>query len=272
MLNIRITCKGISKTFEQYALPTNMLQDRILRWRLHKKKRRIQALDNVTFYVRRGEWLGVYGPNGSGKTTLLQILAGLLPPDEGKVFRNGSISCFFTLGVGFHEEKGAEENIYLHGLLHGMSPKEIKKMTASILEFAEIGSHIDLPLKCYSTGMRSRLAYAAAAYVDSDVYLFDEVLAVGDEYFKNKCMEHMKSLKERGKTVVIVSHSLEQLEQFCDRILFLEQGRKVKVLMKDKHYGEEVRRRNREITVLRKRLVRECRMSCRSCVNAPLPH
>lgn len=233
-----LACRGISKTYAQYTLPTQMLQDRILRWRIHNKKKRIHALQDISFQVKRGEWLGIYGPNGSGKTTLLQILAGILPQDEGEVIRRGKISCFFTLGVGFHDEKGAKENIYLHGLLHGMAPQDIKEATEKIIRFAEVESHVDLPLKCYSTGMRSRLAYAAAAHIDSDVYLFDEVLAVGDERFKEKCLEHMKQMKERGKTVVLVVHSEQQLESFCDRILYLEKGRKVRMRALGIHYGE----------------------------------
>ena len=259
MPRVILSCRGISKIYEQYTLPTHLLQDHVIHWRIHRRKRAIQALDGVSLLVQRGEWLGIYGPNGSGKTTLLQILAGLLPPDEGEVFRCGSISCFFTLGVGFHDEKGAEENIYLHGLLHGMSRQEIRKMTEKILEFAEIDAHLDLPLKCYSTGMCARLAYAAAAHVESDVYLFDEILAVGDEQFRQKCIRHMRSLKERGKTVLLVNHSEEQLEQFCDRIMYLEKGRKVKVRTRKDHYGEEVLRVHRQLTALRSRFRWECR-------------
>ena len=264
-----LTCKDISKTYEQYALPTHLLQDRVIRWRIHRKKCRIQALDHVSLLVQRGEWLGVYGPNGSGKTTRLLMLAGLLPPDEGKVYRCGSISCFFTLGVGFHDEKGAEENIYLHGLLHGMSPKEIRRMTEKIIEFAGIDAHLNLPLKCYSMGMRARLAYAAAAHIDSDVYLFDEILAVGDEQFRQKCISHMQSLRERGKTVLLVNHSEEQLEQFCDRIIYLENGRKVKVRTRKEHYGADALRVQSQLKDLRACFGVEYRISCHAGTTSP---
>ena len=254
MSKIPLACKGISKTYEQRTLPTKMLQDHILHRKKHGRKQKIKALQDVSFRVKRGEWLGIYGPNGSGKTTLLQILAGLLPQDEGEVIRRGKISCFFTLGVGFHDEKGAQENIYLHGLLHGMSQKEIDAVTEKIIKFAEIESHIDLPLKCYSTGMRARLAYAAAAHIDSDVYLFDEVLAVGDEKFKKKCLDHMGQMKEKGKTVVIVSHSAQQLETYCDRIFYFDQGRKIRARKLGIHYGERAKAFQAKRRAIRKHL------------------
>lgn len=242
MPEILLHCQGISKTYYQQVMPSQMLQDRIIKWKSQRQKIEIRALQDISFRVGRGVWLGIYGPNGSGKTTLLQILAGLLPQDTGEVKRKGKMSCFFTLGVGFHDEKCARENIFLHGLLHGMHSKEINEMSDKIIEFAEIDSHIDLPLKCYSTGMRARLAYAAAAYIDSDIYLFDEIMAVGDERFKNKCMEHMESLRKQDKSVVIVSHSEQSLEKFCDRIIYIEKGKKIKIRKDGEDYtrgGEE---------------------------------
>lgn len=219
-----LSCSGISKQFDQYVRPTALLQDRVIRWRAHREKRTIVALQDVSFHVRRGEWVGLYGPNGSGKTTLLLILAGLLPPDVGNVACRERLSCFFTLGVGFHDDLRAEENIYIHGLLHGMSRQEIRKATKDILNFAEIDSHLDLPLKCYSMGMRMRLAYAAAAHVDAAVYLFDEIMAVGDVQFRAKCQAHLLSMRRAGKTVLMVNHDIASLRQYCDRILYLERG------------------------------------------------
>lgn len=219
-----IDATGISKSYERSMISSVLLQERLLKWRLQRKKVTIHALKEMSLSVSKGEWLGIYGHNGSGKTTLLRILAGLLQPDSGTVMRQGTLSCFFELGVGFHLERKAEENIYLHGLLQGYSRKEIQTMTKDIIAFAGIESHLDLPLKCYSTGMQLRLAYAAAAQVDRDIYFFDEVFAVGDIAFQYQCIEQMIRMREAGKTVLIVSHTYDTLTAFCDRILTMEHG------------------------------------------------
>ncbi len=225
MTDIVLQATGISKSYERAVMSSVMLQDRLLKWRLQRKKVVVQAVKPLSLTVHKGEWLGIYGHNGSGKTTLLRMLAGLLQSDTGVIYRKGSFSCFFELGIGFHPERRAEENIYLHGLLQGLSRKEINAMTADIINFAGIESYLDLPIKCYSTGMQMRLAYAAAAQVERDIYLFDEVLAVGDISFQRHCLNHMQSMREKGKTVVLVAHSLLSLECFCDRILTMEHGR-----------------------------------------------
>ena len=219
-----ISVTGVSKSFERAVIPSTLLQDHLLKWGKHKRIIRIDALKDVTCSVQKGEWVGIYGPNGCGKTTLLRIIAGLMDPDKGKVDTEGRMSCFFELGVGFHPERRAEENIYLHGLLQGLSPREIRAHTRRIIEFAGTESHIDLPIKCYSTGMKMRLAFAAAAQVDSDIYLFDEVLAVGDEEFQERCKDYMRYLKKIGKTILLVNHGMEQLEKHCDRVVFMDQG------------------------------------------------
>lgn len=225
MSDVVLSCRGINKSFEQYVYPSVMLQDRILQWRKHRQRWSIDVLKDVSLSVRRGEWVGIYGPNGTGKTTLMRILAGLLPADAGTVERIGKVSCFFELGVGFHPERSAAENVYLHGLLHGLTPAEIRARTDEIIRFAGVESHRDLPMKCYSSGMNSRLAYAAASIIDADIYLFDEVFAVADREYQEKCRSHMRGLRARGKTALIVNHGLESLRQFCDRILHFENGR-----------------------------------------------
>ena len=154
-----VSCIGIGKRFTKYVVPSVMLQDRILRWRRHGKHWSHTALKDITLSIGKGEWVGLYGPNGSGKTTLLRILAGLMPPDSGTVSTTGKLSCFFELGVEFHPERSAVENIYLHGLIHGVEPKVILKQTDEIIQRAGVESHRDLPIKCYSTGMRMRLAF-----------------------------------------------------------------------------------------------------------------
>jgi ABC-type polysaccharide/polyol phosphate transport system ATPase subunit len=224
MSDVILSCAGIHKTFREQIVPSAMLQDAILRRKIHREPWQMDVLKDVSVSVRRGEWVGLYGHNGAGKTTLLRILAGLMRPDKGTVNREGSISCFFELGVGFHPERTAVENIYLHGLLHGMSPSEIGKVTESIIDFAGVSSHRHLPVKSYSTGMGMRLAFAAATYVKSDIFLFDEILAVGDWEFQQKCKAYLHSLKKEGGTAVMVNHDLPDLRQICDRILFIENG------------------------------------------------
>lgn len=220
-----LSCTGIHKYFEYPVVPTKLFQDRVLRARKHREKWRVHALNDVSLHVMPGEWMGVYGPNGSGKTTLLRILGKLLEPDAGTVDRQGHLSCFFTLGVGFHPERLASENIYFHGLLHGMSPRETTALTEQIIDFAGVRSHAHLPLKCYSMGLQMRLAFAAMAHVAADVYLLDEVLSVGDREFQERCTAHMQRMKAQGKAAILVLHDEDVLRKYCDRVLYLAEGK-----------------------------------------------
>ncbi len=224
MSDVMLSCTGISKTFRQHIYPSVMLQDHLLRWHTHRKAWSVTVLQDVSLTVKRGEWVGLYGPNGCGKTTLLRILAGLLPSESGTVERQGKLSCFFELSAGFHPEHSARENIYMHGLLHGLSSANIRTTMDTVIGFADLASHADIPLKYYSTGMAMRLGFAAATHLDADIYLFDEILAVGDKAFREKCAERFDWLREQGKTVLIVNHNLATLEKLCDRILLLEKG------------------------------------------------
>jgi len=219
-----LSCENVSKRFTRFIVPADSLQDHIIRWRRHRTRWSLQALKNVSCELRRGEWIGITGSNGSGKTTLLRILAGLLKPDEGTVQCQAVLSCFFELGMGFHPERCAEENVFLHGILHGMSRSEIRREMPSIMAFADVDSHRDVPIKCYSMGMRMRLAFAAAAHVDSDAYLLDEIIAVGDNQFQIKCMDHLHRMKRNGKSAILVAQDTCVLSQFCDRILSMKVG------------------------------------------------
>ena len=184
----------------------------------------IPALRSVSFDLHEGEWLGIAGPNGSGKTTLLQVLAGLLVPERGIVAKRGKISCFFGLGEGFHPERTAAENLRFFRLLYGISEND-RYPIERIIHFAGTESHKDLQLKYYSTGFRMRLAFSAAMHVDADIFLFDEVLAVGDEEFRETCFTMMHSLKERGAAVILATHNPSALFRYCDRIIGMHSGR-----------------------------------------------
>ncbi len=223
-----INVTGISKIYHERVVPLDCLQDRLLRWRRHRKVMVIRALQHVSLSVAPGEWLGLYGPNGSGKSTLLKIIAGLLRADGGSVEVHGTLSSFFELGIGFHPELHAYENVRLHALLQGFRTHELPDITRRIVDFSGLGEHAALPLKCYSTGMRLRLAFAAASQIDADIYLFDEVFAVGDAAFREQCLAFFDGLRKAGKTVILVSHALDGLQRFCNRILFLEHGKIVR--------------------------------------------
>lgn len=184
-----------------------------------------QALDDVSFTVRRGETFGVIGPNGSGKSTLLKILAGVLYPDSGTVRVNGKIAPFLELGVGFQPDLTAKENIYLYGSIMGLTRKEIGKRYDEILDFSELRRFENMKLKNFSSGMAVRLAFATAIQTDPDILLVDEVLAVGDEAFQRKCSAKIEEIRRQGKTIIIVSHALGTVQELCERCMLLKNGR-----------------------------------------------
>jgi ABC-type polysaccharide/polyol phosphate transport system ATPase subunit len=185
---------------------------------------RNEALKDISFSVERGEFFGVIGPNGSGKSTLLRILAGIYVPDRGVVSVNGLLSPFIELGVGFNVELTARDNIRINATLAGLTKRELDEKFDEILAFSELERFVDQKLKNYSSGMLVRLAYSIAIQIPFDVLLLDEVLAVGDEAFQEKCFATFERFKLEQKTVVFVSHSLELMERFCDRVLLLRGG------------------------------------------------
>ncbi len=185
----------------------------------------LEAVSNVSFEVRRGEMLGIIGRNGSGKSTLLKLIAGIYKPTSGTVRVEGSIAPLLELGAGFHAELTGRENILLNGLLLGYSKREMKSREASIIEFAELGEFIDAPVKQYSSGMYTRLAFSVATEVNPDILLVDEILAVGDTPFQQKCFERLNQFRHAGKTILFVTHSAQQVLSFCDRVVLLENGK-----------------------------------------------
>ena len=183
------------------------------------------AVRNVTFSVPRGQTLGVIGRNGSGKSTLLKLVAGIAKPTTGTVKVNGRISALIELGAGFHPEISGRENVFINGIMLGLTKREITRRFDEIVEFAELEEFIDAPVKNYSSGMYMRLGFAVAIHVDPDVLLVDEVLAVGDEGFTHKCLDKFAEFKRRGKTILLVTHSLGLVEKFCDEALWMDAGR-----------------------------------------------
>ena len=197
----------------------------------HKSKRERRehflALDDVSFTVERGEALGLLGHNGSGKSTLLQIIAGILVPTKGQVITHGRVAPLIQLGVGFNPELTGFENIFLNASLYGFRNRDVKKRVKDIIEFSELEHFIDTPLKNYSSGMQMRLGFAVAVHLQPDILLADEILAVGDQPFQDKCHARIAELRAQGMTLILVSHSSEQVNKFCDQYVRLEQGRMV---------------------------------------------
>ncbi len=184
----------------------------------------LEALKGVTFDVRRGQSFGVVGRNGSGKSTMLKLLAGIGKPTSGTIAVQGRVSALIELGAGFHPEISGRENVFINGLMLGLTRKEIARRFDEIVAFAELEDFIDAPVKTYSSGMYMRLGFAVATHVDPDVLLVDEVLAVGDEAFTHKCLDTFAEFRRRGRTVILVTHSLDLVDRFCDEALWLDHG------------------------------------------------
>ena len=186
-----------------------------------------KALDGVTFDVHQGEAVALLGFNGSGKSTLLKLISGVLRPDGGRVRTRGRVAGLIEVGAGFHPDLTGRENVFLNGAILGMTKKQIEDAYDSIVEFSEIPDFMDTEVKFYSSGMFLRLAFAVAVHSDPEVFLIDEILAVGDEPFQRKCLDEIRGLSDQGKTLVIVSHDLNMVSDLCERGVLLEKGVKV---------------------------------------------
>jgi len=183
------------------------------------------ALEDISLSVVKGEFLGILGQNGSGKSTLLRVMAGLSLPTSGTVTAHGRIASLLELGAGFHPRATGRENAFINGLLMGLSKQEIRAKIPEIIRFAELEEFADRPMRTYSTGMTLRLSFAVAVHVRPEIFLIDEVLAVGDADFQEKCFAHFDALKQEGVTIVLVSHDMSAIERFSDRVLLVERGR-----------------------------------------------
>ncbi len=221
---IAISVKNVAKKFVLFHESRKTIREHILRFWKKNKKEIFYALKDISFDVKEGEFFGIIGRNGSGKSTLLKMIAGVYQPTKGHISKDGLISPFLELGVGFNEELTARENIYMNGTILGLTRAEIDKRFDSIVEFAELHKFVDMKLKHFSSGMQLRLAFSVAIQVDADILLLDEVLAVGDGSFQQKCFETFRLFKKAGKTIVFVSHDLGSMRQFCNRVMYLKDG------------------------------------------------
>lgn len=231
---VAIEVEGLAKRYEIYAEPQDRLKQmflprirKVIGAESVKYHKEFWALRDVTFSVHRGEAVGIIGRNGSGKSTLLQMICGILTPTMGKVRAPGRIAALLELGAGFNPEFTGKENIFLSGLVYGISQEILKSRYQEIVDFAEIGEHIDQPVKTYSSGMYVRLAFAVASFCEPEILVVDEALSVGDVYFQRKCFRRIDELRQSGCTLLFVTHSADTLLQLCDRGIVLEQGRLV---------------------------------------------
>lgn len=240
---IVIDVRNLSKRYEIYNTPRDRLKQLVLP-RLHQTANRagmalriskqhsasnyfreFWALRDISFQVKRGETLGIIGRNGSGKSTLLQILAGTLAPTSGEVNVRGRTAALLELGSGFNPEFSGRENVFLNGRILGLSQKEIEARYDQIVSFADIGEFIEQPVKTYSSGMFLRLAFAVQANIDASIVIIDEALAVGDVFFRQKCYERLQQLRDTGAAILLVSHSMPDIEQYCERAILLDHGK-----------------------------------------------
>lgn len=204
--------KQEQKTFKEF-LPALFSGKKTREW--------FWALKDINLEIKPGETVGIMGPNGSGKSTLLKLIAGVSRPTKGSIETVGRVAPLIELGAGFHPELTGRENVYLNGIILGMSRREVTAKFSEIVDFAELWDFIDSPIKHYSTGMYLRLAFAVAIHTDPDILLLDEILAVGDEQFQKKCFAKLRGIQKQGKTIIYVSHDRKSVENFCTRIIGL---------------------------------------------------
>lgn len=228
--NIALEVKNVSKSFR---LPTEQAsgikQAFINRVRGVKGYTEQHVLKDISFTVEKGDFFGIVGRNGSGKSTLLKLISQIYIPDSGEIIVNGKLVSFIELGVGFNPELTGRENIYLNGALLGFSHEEVSSMYNEIVDFAELADFMDQKLKNYSSGMQVRLAFSIAIKAQGDILVLDEVLAVGDESFQRKCFQYFAQLKKEKKTVILVTHSMDSVQQFCNKAVLVDKGHKVEI-------------------------------------------
>ena len=219
-----IEVKNITKTFKVYLDRSNNVKDFMIHGNRRRYEKR-QVLKGISFEVKKGEAVGLIGHNGCGKSTTLKLLTKIMYPDSGSIEMKGRVSSLIELGAGFHPDMSGRENIYINASIFGLTRKEIDRRIGEIIAFSELEEFIDNPVRTYSSGMYMRLAFSVAINVDADILLIDEILAVGDIAFQAKCFNKLKEVKAEGTTIVIVSHSLGQIEQICERSIWIHEGK-----------------------------------------------
>ncbi len=224
-----LAAQGVDKRFKIPEERSHTLKERALHPLRRSRHEALHALKDISFSVAPGEFFGIVGRNGSGKSTLLKCLAGIYRTDAGQIWCNGRLSTFIELGVGFNPDLAAYDNVSLNGIMLGLSPREARARYERVIEFAELEEFQDLKLKNYSSGMHVRLAFSVAIQVDADILLIDEVLAVGDAAFQQKCFDSFNRMREEGRTIVFVTHDMGAVTRFCHRAMLLERGEMVSI-------------------------------------------
>ena len=222
-MTIAISVDRVVKNFKVYHDKGYSLKEKLLFWQRNSYELRT-VLKDVSFNINKGEAVGLIGKNGSGKSTMLKLLSRIMYPDKGRIIVRGRTASLIELGAGFHPDMSGRENIYINASIFGLTRKEIDKKLQTIIDFSELWDFIDNPVRTYSSGMYMRLAFAVAINVEADVLLIDEILAVGDAHFQEKCFQKLKEIKAAGTTIVIVSHALGQIEEFCDKSIWIKDG------------------------------------------------
>ena len=220
-----IIVSNVTKTFDVYYDKSNTVKESILSlFKRNRKEKRI-VLKDIDLKIKKGEAVALIGINGSGKSTLLKLMTKIIYPNKGKIITNGKLTSLLELGAGFHPDFSGRENIYFNASIFGLTRKEIDKRIDQIIEFSELGEFIDNPVRTYSSGMYMRLAFSVAINVDAEILLVDEILAVGDQHFQEKCLNKMKELRDEGKTMVFVTHSMPSVKALCDRAVWISEGK-----------------------------------------------
>ena len=220
-----IIVDNVYKTFNVYLDKANTIKEKLLFLFSRNRKEKREVLSGINTKIKNGEVVALIGTNGSGKSTLLKLMTKIIYPNKGRITTNGILTSLLELGAGFHPDFSGRENIYFNASIFGLTKKEIDERLDNIIEFSELEHFIDNPVRTYSSGMYMRLAFSVAINVDADILLIDEILSVGDEHFQNKCFNKMLELKNEGKTMVFVTHSMDSVKKLCDRTIWLKDGK-----------------------------------------------
>ena len=219
-----IKVQDVTKKFKIYFDKANTLKERLVFWKTKNNIEERVVLEDINLKIRKGETVALVGVNGSGKSTLLKLMTKIIYPTKGKIITKGKLTSLLELGAGFHDDFTGRENIYFNASIFGLTHSEIDERVNDIIEFSELGEFIDNPVRTYSSGMYMRLAFSVAINVDAEILLIDEILAVGDQHFQDKCFNKLKELRNSDKTIVIVSHSLDSVRKLCTRGVWINKG------------------------------------------------